>query len=254
MNIADIVSKPEDKPSIITLSGDAGTGKTTLAATFPNPIFIRAEDGLQSIPSDIRPDAFPVIRSVDDLQNQMKMLKEQEHNYNTVVIDSITQLESMFIQQIVKRDPKKPKSINQACGGYGAGRVAVGQLHGKLRKMAQNLNNKGMFVVFIAHSTVTTVESPDKDPYTRYDLDLGKHSTPHYVNNVDMVSYLKVDLNVISNGDRSKAISTGERVAVCHSDPAQISKNRYGIDEALYVDRGVNPFIEYIPYLKSFYE
>lgn len=49
MSVLASISKPADRAPIITIVGDAGTGKTSLAATFPESIFIRAEDGLQSI-------------------------------------------------------------------------------------------------------------------------------------------------------------------------------------------------------------
>ena len=61
MSMLDKVGKPADRSVFVTICGDSGMGKTTLAATFPKPIVIRAEDGLQAIPSDKRPDAFPVL-------------------------------------------------------------------------------------------------------------------------------------------------------------------------------------------------
>jgi len=40
------LSKPTgQRPIIATLFGEGGMGKTTLAAMFPNPVFIRTEDG-----------------------------------------------------------------------------------------------------------------------------------------------------------------------------------------------------------------
>lgn len=247
MSLLDTVKKPEDRPVIATVTGDAGIGKTTLAATFPKPIFIRAEDGMQSIPEDVRPDAFPVIQSVDDLWEQLNALIKEEHDYKTLVIDSCTQLETMFAQYIVETDPKKPKSLNQAMGGYGAGPKAVGALHGRVRKAAGILNAKrGMHVIFICHSDVTIIELPDSDPYTRYDLRLSKHSMSHYVDNVDLVTYLKEQMFTKGDGERKKAISTGQRLAVCHTSAANVSKNRYGITEELSVEQGKNPFTQFI--------
>lgn len=237
------VQKPTDGPVIATITGDAGVGKTTLAATFPKPIFIRAEDGMKSIPIDKRPDAFPVLSKVDDLWDQLKALITEEHKYKTLVVDSVTQLETMFGEYILENDPKRPKALQQAMGGYGAGFTAVAAMHGQLRKAAKALaERKGMNVVFIAHSDVTTIELPDQDPYSRYELRLHKKSMTHYVDNVDLVAYLKLETYTTGDGERKKAISDGTRVAVCYTTAAQISKNRYGINKDIIVQEGVNPF------------
>jgi len=168
MSLLDSISKPEDRPVLVTILGDAGLGKTSLANTFPKPIFIRAEDGLQAIPLDQRPDAFPELTSVNDLWDQLKSLISEEHDYKTVVIDSVTALERLFIEHVVESDPKKPKSINQALGGYGNGTLAVGALHARVRKACGILNKKGLHVVFIAHADTETIDLPDGEPYTRY--------------------------------------------------------------------------------------
>lgn len=251
MSLLDKVSKPADRPIIATITGDAGTGKTTLAATFPKPIFIRAEDGLQAVPADIRPDAFPVVTKVDDVWEQLTALIKEDHDYKTLVIDSVTQLETLFSEHVIESDPKKPKSLAQANGGYGAGFLAVSAMHGRVRKAAKLLNERGMNVVFIAHSDVTTIELPDQDPYSRYELRLHKKCTPHYVDNVDLVAYLKLETFTHGDGERKKAVSTGNRVAVCYTAAAQVSKNRFGISEDIAVEQGVNPFIEFVPALKG---
>lgn len=252
MSIMSQVAKPADGPVIATITGDAGVGKTTLAATFPNPIFIRAEDGLQSVPADKRPDAFPVLESVEQLWEQLTALINEEHDYKTLVIDSVTQLETMFGDHVLQNDPKKPKALQQAMGGYGAGFTAVSALHGRVRKAAKLLKEKrGMNVVFIAHSDISTIELPDQDPYSRYDLRLHKKSMPHYVDNVDLVAYLKLETFTTGEGERKKAISDGTRVAVCYTAAAQISKNRYGISEDITVPAGENPFVQYIPTLEG---
>lgn len=250
MSLLSTVTKPNDRPVIATITGDAGVGKTTLAATFPKPIFIRAEDGLQSVPSDMRPDAFPVVSDVKTLWEQLMALVNDEHDYKTLVIDSITQLETLFGEYVIETDIKKPKSLAQANGGYGAGYGAVSALHGRVRKAAKVLNEKrGMNVIFIAHSDVMTIELPDEDPYSRYELRLHKKSAPHYTDNVDLVAYLKLETFTQGDGERKKAISSGQRVAVCHTAAAQISKNRYGIESELAVAKNENPFIKFIPAL-----
>jgi hypothetical protein len=248
MSILNSIAKPQDRPILCTITGDAGLGKTSLAATFPKPIFIRAEDGLQAIPKSNRPDAFPVVSTIDDLWEQLTSLIKEEHDYKTLVIDSITQLDNLFMNHIVDTDPKKPKTIAQALGGYGAGFQALSSLHGRVRKAAGILNEvKGMNIVFIAHSETETIELPDADPYTRYNIRMQKKSVSHFVDNVDMVGYLKLETHTIGDGDRKKAISDGTRLLVTYATAANISKNRYGITEDLVVIAGQNPLINLIP-------
>ena len=252
MSILEQAAKPGDGPVIATITGDAGVGKTVLAATFPNPVFIRAEDGLQSIPYERRPDALPKLKNCEDLWDQLTALVKEEHQYQTLVVDSVTQLETMFHDWVLENDPKKPKSINQAMGGYGAGRTAIGAQHGRLRQAAEILKNRrGMNVIFIAHADTNVVELPDQDPYTRYDLRLHSKSMTHYTDNVDLVAYLKLQTFTTGDGERKKALSDGTRVAVCYTTAANISKNRYGITDDLVVPEGENPFIPYIPSLSA---
>ena len=81
MSILEQATVPESGPQIITICGDAGLGKSSLAATFPKPIFIRCEDGVARIPKEFRPASLPVIRSEDQLWEQCKALIHEEHDY-----------------------------------------------------------------------------------------------------------------------------------------------------------------------------
>jgi len=252
MGILDSISKPVDRPVIVTICGDSGMGKTTLAVSFPKPIVIRAEDGLQAIPSNQRPDAFPLLSSPDDLWDQLKGLINEPHDYNTLIVDSVTALERMFAQYIVDTDPKKPRGIQQALGGYGAGRDAVSGMHQRLRKAAGILAEKrGMHTVFIAHADTQKIEPPDDDAYMRYTLRLHEKSLPAYVDDVDVVGFLKLETFTTGDENKKKAISDGTRILITHATAANVSKNRYGISEPIIVKAGVNPFADFIPALKS---
>ena len=251
MSILSQIEKPAARPVIITICGDSGLGKTNLAATFPKPIFVRAEDGLQGIPAEMCPDALPVIETVDQMGEQFRALLTEDHDYKTVVVDSVTALERLFITHVVDSDPKKPKTINQALGGYGAGLSAVAALHQRVRKICGMMNAKrGLNIVFIAHADTETIELPDQDPYTRYSLRLGKKSMAPYVDDSDVVGFLKLQTFVTGeDGERKKATSTGVRQLVTYATASNVSKNRFGINSDLTVELGKNPLIEYIPQL-----
>lgn len=235
----------DDAPPIITICGDAGTGKTSLAATFPNPVVLRAEDGLKSIPKNMRPDAFPLIKSPDDLWAQLMWLGQEEHSYKTLIIDSVSRLEELFTAECLKKDGKA-KTLNTAMGGYGAGRQYVAAQHARVRKMAGRIGEKcGMAVIFISHADIETMRLPDVDDYQRYSLRLMKDSLPPYVDDVDMVAFVRLQSALRGDdGDRKKVISNGDREVICHATAASVSKNRYGITEPIDFVMGENPFAE----------
>ena len=250
MSVLSTISKPDDRPAIVTVLGDSGLGKTSLACTFPNPIVIRAEDGLSAIPSEQRPDAFPVIQKVDDVWDQLMALIKEDHEYKTAIVDSVTALERLFIQHVIDNDPKNPRSINQAMGGYGAGLAAVATMHQRVRKACGMLNErKGMNVVFVAHADTETVELPDQDPYTRYSLRLGKRSVAPYVDDSDVVGFLKLQTFTTGDGDRKKAMSDGTRLLVCYATASNVSKNRFGIEDDIVFEPNKNPFAGILPAL-----
>lgn len=243
---------PGDRPIIATICGDAGTGKTSLAATFPKPIVIRTEDGLSAIPIGQRPPALPIVKCGQDIIDQLTWLISADHDYKTVIIDTVTSLEPIFIQDVLKQDGKV-NSINQALGGWGAGKSAVINKHNSIRRAAGVLNEKrNMNVIFIAHSATENIRPPDSDDYQRWTLKMidDKCVSP-YVDNVDLVGFLRLVTYIKGDdGDRKKAVSTDERELVCTASAASVTKNRCvikTIDDALPVKRGENPLVEYWP-------
>ena len=196
-----------------------------------------------SVPSDKRPDAFPLLKSADDLWPQLLSLLQEDHDYRTLIVDSVSACEQLFIKDVMDRDGRA-KSINQALGGYGAGAAAVAAMHQRLRKGAGLLNErKNMAVVFISHADLEAVRPPDQDDYTRYSLRLMSKSLPPYVDDVDMVAFVRLVSALRGDeGDRKKIISNGDREVICHATAASVSKNRFGITEPLDFSAGENPF------------
>lgn len=249
MSLLDTIQKPEDRPLMATILGDAGMGKTRLAAAFPKPIFIRAEDGLQSVPVDDRPDAFPQITSPGELWEQLTALIREKHDYATLVVDSVTALERLFIESVMEKDGRA-KAIAQAMGGYGAGYQAVGAQHQRVRKAAGILNTKrGMNVIFIAHAEVETMRSPDLDDFMRYTLRLNqKYSLAPYVDDVDLVGFVRLQSFIKGDdGERKRVFSTGRRELVVHANASNVSKNRFGLEEPMPFNEGENPLADLIP-------
>lgn len=90
--------------------GDAGVGKTVLCSTAPNPIIISAESGLLSLAHlDI-----PVIEvnTLEDVQDAYRFVTESEEakNFETVCLDSITEIAEVMLNKYKKEDKDPRKS------------------------------------------------------------------------------------------------------------------------------------------------
>ena len=234
------------RPIIVTLFGEGGMGKTTLASMFPSPVFIRTEDGTASLQGADHVSLMPLAHSVQDVFDQIEALATQDHEFRTLVIDSVTQLATMIEHEIVAGDPKA-KSIAQAGGGYGAGYSAAAERHRQIREWAGSLAyDKGMNIVFIAHADTEVLDLPDYDPFARYCIRMHRKSVPHYTDNVDAVCLIRLKTHVVGDEDKRRAISSGEREIICHPQASSVTKNRFAISKPLSFsfDSG-NPFQEW---------
>ena len=242
------LSKPTgSRPIIATLYGEGGMGKTTLASMFPSPVIIRTEDGTASIQGNENVSMFPLARSVSEVFSAIESLATQDHQFKTLIVDSVTQLATMIEHEIVAQDPKA-QSINQANGGYGAGYVAASEQHRKIREWAGELAyQKGMNVIFIAHADTETMDLPDLDQYTRYTIRMNKKSIPHYTDNVDLVGLIRLKTIVTGMNDKKQARSDGERDLLFFPKAVSVTKNRFGITLPIpFTLEGGNPFASFV--------
>jgi hypothetical protein len=235
------------RPIIATFFGEGGMGKSTLAAMFPKPVFIRTEDGTASLAGNDEVMLFPLVSSSQEVLDQIEALATQEHEFKTLVLDSITQLATLIEHEIVAADPKA-KSINQAGGGYGAGYNTAAEKHRQVREWAGALAyERGMNVIFIGHADTETLDLPDFDPFARYTVRMHKKSLPHYTDNVDLVGLIRLKTYVRGDGDKKRAISTGDREIICFPQASSVTKNRFNITQPLpFTFEGGNPFIEFV--------
>lgn len=246
------VHVPPDGPMIATIAGTHGAGKTTLAASYPKPIFIQAEKGgLTSVPIEVRPDAFePIDGDSKKLFKQLNELANEKHPYETCVIDTVSAVEDIFVEDVKdfkENKKKKIKSLNNCCGGFGNGQQAVAGEHLRIIRAAEYLAEfRGMHVLFLAHIDTKIVDPPDVESYTQYSLQMNKYSVAVYCNYSYIVAQCKNETYVKPNRAEDKpgkAKSTGNRIVSClGGDLSNVNKNRYRLTKDIPFILGENPF------------
>ncbi len=246
ISLQSLSSPSNTRPLIFTIVSDGGMGKTTLASLFPRPVFIRTEDGTQSIADRQDIALFPVASSIAEVLEAVQTLRTEKHKFSTLVIDSVTKFNVMVEAEVLASDPRA-KGLNQAHGGYGNAYDMVSKIHRDLRELAGALSaEKGMHIIFIAHAATEMVDLPDADPFMRYSIPMHRKSIPHYTNDVDVVAYIKQKTYTTGDGDKKKAVTDGSRIITCYPTPSHVSKNRLGIASDLVFEQGVNPFDAWI--------
>lgn len=267
--------KPAQQPKapIITVIGSPGAGKTSFAGTFPNPIFIQAEDAgtvFESWSNEVQPTMLPIlpkatkqVSTFDTLIAQLRELATAEHDFKSLVVDSITALNSKLEHELcVKYDVA---TVADAAGGYHKGFLELASKHAEFMSACEVLRNrKGMTIVLLGHTGVQKIKnSPDQGAeYSVYSLDMHQASASVFISNSDAVFYIKKEEFITGaetnrKGQTTKygrSMQTGQRLLVTSGDGLLgyvSAKSRYPMPSEIPLPLGENPVQAYIPFFNQ---
>jgi len=219
----NLVVGKQNLPPRICIYGSHGIGKSTVASQFPSPIFISTEDGISSL--DVT--SFPQAKSVGEVVESIKTLIKEDHDFKTVVIDSVDWLvEPLIVSDVESRHGDKELA-------YGRGQVLVAEAFREILQGLDALRRKrNMNVVLIAHGSVIRYENPQTEPYDRYQPKIPNRCNALLQEWVDVLGFaaFKVIIkkaDVGFNNTVSRGITTGERLLHLVENPAYVAKNRY---------------------------
>ena len=221
--LAQIHSGRRHRPPRLLIYGTEGAGKSTLAARSIKPIFIPTEDGLDQIECD----SFPLARSFEEVLTYLKTLSTEDHEYQTVVIDTVDWLERLIFDQVCRQ--YGARSIEKVDGGYGKGYVhALAQWGEVIDALRYLREQKGMIVVLLAHAKIEKFVDPESTAFDRFSPRLNKNATALLCEWCDGVL-----LATREHGAAKGEKSGGQRILRCVGTPACVAKNRYGLPETL---------------------
>lgn len=223
-----IVGKQELPPRICVYGGH-GIGKSTLAAQFPQPIFISTEDGLASL--DVT--SFARAETIDDIESNIRTLIKEQHDFKTVVVDSVDWLVEPLITSDIesKHDPKDL--------AYGKGQMMIAEAFREILGGLDVLRKKkDMNIVLIAHANVVKYEDPRSEAYDRYQPKIPNRCNALLQEWVDVLAFagfrvlIKKDDAGFGN-KTNRGITTGERLLHLIENPAFVAKNRYACPDTI---------------------
>ena len=222
----------QSKALRVTLYGTEGIGKTTLAAEFPNPIFIDIEDGSNQLPVA----RLPRPTSWAMLMDEIKAVRDGEvDGCSTLVIDTADAAEQLCIDAVCSE--KSISGIEDV--GYGKGYVYLADKYGKMLDLLGEVVDGGRNVVVVSHALCRKFERPDEEgAYDRYELKLSRKVAPMVKEWCDMLLFLdyKTIVETVSDkqGNVTKAKAKGgKRIIHTTHHPCWDAKNRFGLKDPL---------------------
>ena len=209
-------------PLRVVLYGPEGVGKSTFAAGAPSAIFLCAEDGVNELDvARLRPKIW------DEIFEAIAMLTNEEHDYTTLVLDTLDWAEQQCWAHVCKRDKKD--SIESY--GYGRGYVVA---HEEFRRLVVALDRlrekKGMQIICLAHSWTKSFRNPEGEDYDRFELKLQRLVSPIWKEWADLLLFANYETYTREN-DRKRivGVSTGARYIYTQRSAAFDAKNRHSL-------------------------
>ncbi|MEQ8785106.1 MAG: ATP-binding protein [Pirellulaceae bacterium] len=227
-------------PPRILVYGTEGIGKSTLAARAPKPIFLQTEDGL----GEIDCHKFPLATSFEFVTSALAELYSSEHDYQTIVIDSLDWLERLVWDAVCQ--DYGVKSIEKVDGGYGKGYTyALSPWRQFIEQLVALHTERSMAVLLLAHAKVEKFDDPESSPYDRYSPRLHKHASALLTEWCDAVLFATRRFRTQTEDTgfgRKRTIAHavggdgGERILRTVGGPSCVAKNRYNLAAELPLD------------------
>ena len=211
----------------VVISGPNKIGKTTFASMAPNAVGILTEDGADAVDAS----AFPLCQSLDDVYSAIGTLLNEDHQFESVFLDSLDWLEPLLHQHVCQAN----KWASIEAPGYGKGYIAAAEEWRNLLSGFEALRQqKNMAVILIAHDKIKHFESPMHDGYDQYVLKLHDRAAALVQEWADVIGWANYRI-VTTQSDagfgnkETKARTTGERILHVEPHPAHMGGNRFGL-------------------------
>lgn len=218
-----------DRAQKVVIYGSEGIGKSSLAANFPDPLFIDTEGGTSHM--DVRRLEKP--GSWEEMLSIVKEVAVTKDVCRTLVLDTADWAEQLIVNYLCAK--YKQNSIESF--GYGKGYTYLGEEFARLLGAFDTVLDSGIHVVVTAHAKMRKFEQPDEmGAYDRWEMKLSKQVAPLLKEWCDLLLFCNYQTYVVTSENNTSKAQGGKRVMYTSHHPAWDAKSRVNLPEVLELD------------------
>jgi hypothetical protein len=230
-------------PTRFAIHSVEGFGKTTILAHFPRVLIVGNERG---VPRDL-PFSVPTlaINSWMDMFDTIDSLRRDQHDFQTLAIDTVDWLEPLCHQFVCERDSGRETEMNKGKNvlssiedyGYGKGYLCAEEEFRKLINALDVLQyERQMHIALAMHSHVKTFKNPAGEDFDRWEPKCHQRVARVCVEWAENVvfGHFEVSSGKIASeakakkeNARAKGISSGRRLLGTQNNAMYDAKNRH---------------------------
>lgn len=243
LSLKTLKSTESADPPIIVLYGVDGVGKTSLAAEFPDALYLPTEG--EKTPKGVVLQSPGTVTSYDELLDVIGELITEDHVHKTVIIDSLDGIEPLIQAATCKRIGAASIDDNakDSPASYGRGFREADVEWNEYLSALSALSRRGICVVQLAHPGQINFKGPLTDPYDRYEIKINKRAAALVREKADIVGFInyRIHLKSVETGFKKTAVHAEggvDRLINLEERAGFLAKNRYQMPASIPYKKG----------------
>jgi len=224
--LSKIETGKKKKAVCIVFYGVKGIGKSSFPLGAPSPIYLGSEDN-----SELDAAKFPQVKTWSEFEQYLSTLLKETHDYKTLVIDTVDNLQEIAEMEILAKEPGK--TMATALGGYGKAYERMANMFLNVREnyLKPLRETKGMNIILLAHAEKVKHEDPmTGGAWDNYQTAIHKKVKPIFEDWCSAILFANYTVKIVKD---DKAASATGRFIYTEENPSHIAKNRFNLPDIL---------------------
>ena len=227
-------------PPKIILYGRNGIGKSRFASCAPNPIFLDLDENIYELPVTSNKTFGVTLKTYEDVMAFLGTLFNHDHEFKTLVVDSLSSLEKLVIEKVLKDN----KVSSLASFQYGQGYQKMIPLWDQFLEKLKNLwEHKKITIILLGHFKEKREEHLTGASYMQYQINLYEKASELLRNWCSCVLFAEDEIELKDEKvEFNRTISkVSKSTRVLHTDGGTtfLAKNTYNLPSKLPLDWNV---------------